>query len=288
MTSPALPPDNHVHSEFSWDTAGRTSMEAACRSAVELGLPSVAFTEHLDLTPWFVPRSALGMFPRSGADYLDGDSTFHAPPIELGAYFESVERCRARFPGLRILTGVEFGEPHWYAPELAALLAGGRFERVLGSLHSLVIEGTQRVVDEWFHTDHVNGEAEDASVRAYLAELTRMADADGGFEVVAHIDYLVRQIHKAGRRHDPRRYEGEYRDALRALARSGRVLEINTRLPLDPLLVRWWYEVGGGAVSFGSDAHTPETVGHGFADAVAMAAAAGFRPQADVLDFWRR
>ena len=123
---------------------------------------------------------------------------------------------------------------------------------------------------------------------AYLAELARLADADGGFQVVAHIDYLARQIRQAGREHDPRPFEEEYRVAFSALARSGRVLEINARLPLDPLLVRWWYEVGGEAVSFGSDAHTPEAVGRGFADAAAVAQAAGFKPQDDPCDFWRR
>jgi histidinol-phosphatase (PHP family) len=288
VTALPLPPDNHVHSQFSWDTAGRTSMEGACRRAVELGLPSIAFTEHLDLTPWYVPPDSLEMFPRVGADYIGEDSTFRAPALDLDGYFESVERCRARFPSLRILTGVEFGEPHWFGAELAQLLAGGRFERVLGSLHSLEIAGVPRVVDEWFHNERVGGEAEAASVRAYLLELTRMAQTDGSFEVVAHIDYLVRQIEQSGRAHDPRPFEGEYRAALRALAVSGRALEINSRLPLDPTLVRWWYEEGGGAVSFGSDAHTPEAVGRGFAETAAVAEAAGFRPQADPLDFWRR
>ena len=87
---------------------------------------------------------------------------------------------------------------------------------------------------------------------------------------------------------DPREYEAEYREALTALARSGRVLEINSRLPLDPVLVRWWHEVGGDAVSFGSDAHTPDGVGRGFVEATAVAEAAGFRRGADRFDLWRR
>ncbi|MGD8486055.1 MAG: PHP domain-containing protein [Chloroflexota bacterium] len=288
MTGSALPPDNHVHSQFSWDAVGRTSMEAACRRALELGLPSVAFTEHLDLVPWYVPPVALDMFPRVGARYVGEDSTFRAPAVDLDGYFASIERCRSLFPSLRILTGVEFGEPHWFGRDLAELLARGHFQRVLGSLHSLEFEGRPRVLDEWFHTQAIAGEAEAAAVRAYLAELTRMAETGGGFEVVAHIDYLVRQIRQAGRDHEPRAFEAEYRETLSSLARSGRVLEINVRLPLDPLLVRWWHEVGGGAVSFGSDAHTPGGVGARFAEAAAVAEAAGFRPQADRFDFWRR
>ena len=39
-----LPPDNHVHTEWSWDAAAG-SMDETCARALELGLPSVAFTD---------------------------------------------------------------------------------------------------------------------------------------------------------------------------------------------------------------------------------------------------
>ena len=112
--------------------------------AVELGLPSVAFTEHLDLTPWFVPPEVLHMFPREGADYIDETSTFHAPAIDFAAYFESIDRCRTTYPSLRILTGLEIGEPHWFPAEVAELVGSGRFERILGSLHSARVDGRPR------------------------------------------------------------------------------------------------------------------------------------------------
>jgi len=288
MTSPSLPPDSHVHSQFSWDANGRTSMESACRAAAELGLPSVAFTEHVDLVHWYVPAAALEMFPRGGADYVEDDSTFRPRPVDFDGYFEELDRCRSLFPSLRILAGIEFGEPHWFGDELARLLDSGRFERVLGSLHTLRIDGRPRVLDEWFHSEGIAGEGEATSIRTYLAEVARMAETGGPFEVVAHIDYLVRQVHKAGRSHDPYAFEDEYRASLGALARSGRVLEINSRLPLDPILVRWWHEAGGGAISFGSDAHSPDAVGTGFRDAVERAEAAGFRRPHDPFDFWPR
>ena len=44
--------DGHVHSEWSWDARSVGSMEATCARAVALGLPSVAFTEHVDFTPF--------------------------------------------------------------------------------------------------------------------------------------------------------------------------------------------------------------------------------------------
>ncbi len=47
-----LPADNHVHTNWSWDTASSSRMELACARAVEMGLPGIAFTEHLDFTDW--------------------------------------------------------------------------------------------------------------------------------------------------------------------------------------------------------------------------------------------
>jgi len=48
-----------VHTQWSHDTGPQASMTAACTRAVELGLPAVAFTEHLDFT-------AAGRETRSG------------------------------------------------------------------------------------------------------------------------------------------------------------------------------------------------------------------------------
>jgi histidinol-phosphatase (PHP family) len=38
-----LPPDSHVHSQWSWDALAGSMVET-CRRAVDLELPSVAFT----------------------------------------------------------------------------------------------------------------------------------------------------------------------------------------------------------------------------------------------------
>lgn len=280
-----LPADDHVHSEWSWD-ADDGSMRSSCERAVQLGLPSIAFTEHVDLTSWAVPEEgarALGI-----SDRLGDDGCLHAAPLDVDGYLASIERCRAEFPDLRILTGVEIGEPHWWPEETAALLAGGRFDRVLGSVHSLPIDGDVRLVDEWYITAAVAAERDLAAQRSYLAESLRLVESTADFEVFAHIDYLTRQIVRAGRSHDPRELEDEYRAVLRALSSAGRVLEINTSIGLDPVILRWWHQEGGPAVSFGSDAHTGGDVGRGFVEAVASAEGAGFRRPDDALRFWPR
>src|SRR5262249_42433779 len=62
----------------------------------------------------------------------------------------------------------------------------------------------------------------------------------------------------------------------RALARSGRVLEINTKTPLASVdLVRWWRDEGGTAGSFGRDAHPPQRGGGRVQPARGVGAAGG-------------
>jgi histidinol-phosphatase (PHP family) len=126
-------------------------------------------------------------------------------------------------------------------------------------------------------------------MRTYLAGVVEMVSISGVFSVLVHIDYPVRTwpVERAGP-FDPVVFEDEFRWALRATAESGRALELNTRLPLSATILRWWHEEGGDAITFGSDAHLPALVGHGFADAVRLAEAHGFRPGRDPDNLWRR
>jgi len=59
-------------------------------------------------------------------------------------------------------------------------------------------------------------------------------------------------------------------------------------LPLHATVLRWWHEVGGQAVTFGSDAHAPDHVGRLFREAADTAAAHGFRPGSDPFGWWGR
>jgi histidinol-phosphatase (PHP family) len=276
-----LPPDGHVHTEWSWDAVAG-SMEQSCARAVDLGLPSIAFTEHADFTRWVIePELQLLMRPVN-AGRIGPDNRWNPPPLDTVAYLGCVARCRDQFPGLRILTGMELGEPHWHEAQVKALPHIGDFDRLLGSVHSLALDGP-RIVDHLFGTFEL-----DELMRAYLAEVLRLAESPAPFAVLAHIDYPLRYWPAQAGRFDAAAFEDEYRAALSALARSGRALEINTVVPLPAPIVRWWYEVGGAALTFGSDAHQPARVAREFTSAAAMAEAAGFRPGRYPHDMWRR
>ncbi len=255
-----------MHTEWSWD-APRGSMERSCERAIELGLPAIAFTEHAD---WALVHSG-----QHGVD--------------IHGYLDAVERCRTNFPQLRILTGVELGEPHWFPHETAELLAAGPLQQVHGSIHCIRIDGA--MVDASQFREHEDVDFRRA-VHEYFRETLALVESNQPFETLAHLDYPKRYWREGVPAYDEREYEAEIKAILKAAARSGRVLEVNTTrghtLCPDLTVVRWWREAGGQAVQYGSDAHQPDKVAEGFKIATQMVESAGFKPAKDPTGLWRR
>jgi len=275
-----LPADSHVHSQWSWDALSG-SMEASCAHAIEIGLPSIAFTEHADFTRWSIPADGVAAMPEQFQQLVRPDGLFHPPPFEVAGYAKCLDRCRVRYPQLRILSGVELGEPHWHLAESAKLLGEYEFDRIVGSVHSITKEGASLVVDRSFATHDAND-----VVRSYLSEVLCMIRSSDQFTILGHVDYPLRAWPATAGPLAPDRFEDEFRAVLAALAESDRTLEVNTRMLPPFALLTWWREVGGKSLSFGSDAHEPAGIARDFATATAMAEAAGFR--ADGVDLWAR
>jgi histidinol-phosphatase (PHP family) len=254
-------------------------MDGACARAIEMGLPGVAFTDHMDFTPWRVDADELEGFDHLKA-FVVGD-TLRPPGMDVEGYLRCVDRCRETYPDLRILTGVELGEAHRHGGAAAELLGAGRFERVLGSLHTLQVDG------EFFEPPGLFRQWSAARViREYLAEVCRMIEGSDAFSILAHITYPLRYWPTTADAFDPVEFEHDFRQALRMLADSNRALEINTTDRFSPQIVRWWRDEGGQALMFGSDAHDPGELGRRLAEAVEFVEAQGFRAGAYPHDFW--
>ena len=321
MPDPPPVPDRHVHTEWSWDAA-HGDMMATCARAVELGLPAVAFTEHADFNAWVSEAAGAAGLPRAAGstkdaghgghqrapdrwDWSQGHLPGHRWPVrvpvnptrsgdlDIAGYWEAIDRCRAAFPGLRIESGVELGEPHLFPDQCARLLAHRPLDRVLGSMHTVVVDGETVDISV---PEALSPERAAPRFRRYLIATRELVESGAPFAILTHIDYPKRYWPHATVKFDERDFEEEYRAVLVALARSGRALEVNSSRAMGPprgpcpgpLPLRWWHEVGGEALSFGSDAHRPEDLGAGLRDAVAVAEAAGFRPRSAPLQLWRR
>jgi histidinol-phosphatase (PHP family) len=258
--------DLHVHTEWSHD-APDGSMEETCRRAVEMGVPALAFTEHEELDP-------------------------SVPHLDVPGYLESVERCRTLFPSLRILSGIELGQPHRFPIEAKSRLGSYSVDLILGSVHRILMDG--RIVEVEEETLAVFGARE--TVRAYFREMLEMVEHQTDFAVLAHIDYVKREWPHAEMAYEEADFEEEYRTVLKAAATRGTALEINTDREGSfdygpcprPVVVTWWREAGGEAVTFASDAHEPESICKDFALAAGIAESAGFRPAPHDFGFWLR
>jgi histidinol-phosphatase (PHP family) len=255
-----------VHTEWSWD-APLGDMERSCERAIEVGLPAIAFTEHAD---WAIVH--------------EGQHS-----VDIAGYHDAVDRCRARFAGLRILKGIELGEPHNFPRETAEVLAAGPLDQVLGSVHSVRMDGQLLDASQFNQMAPVEFAA---AVREYFRETLALVESNQPFETLAHLDYPKRYWLEGAAPYREEDFEAEIRAVLSTAAKTGRVLEVNTTrgriLCPDIKVVRWWRQAGGQAVSFGSDAHQPDKVAEGFKIATQMVQAAGFKPAKDPMALWRR
>lgn len=282
----SLTADAHVHSEWSWDAgsdaASAGAMRRVCDRATRIGLPAVVFTEHLDFEDaWRVDGGDIGEHAQK---YVDDTGYVRLPTFDIDGYLDAVERCRHDYPELRILTGVEFGQPHLWEERATALLSRGVIDRINGSLHMLPFDHGDRTEP----TTLYRYQPADQVMWAYLDEIPRLVAGSDSFEVFTHIDYAARSwpVQTAGP-FDPRKFEEGFRTAMRALASSDRALEMNTRR-LWSWIPQWWAEEGGRTVSFGSDAHDAASLAANFPEAMAMLEHFGFQPGARPEDLWTR
>jgi histidinol-phosphatase (PHP family) len=271
-----LPADNHVHTQWSWDTPADASMARSCEQAIALGIPVVAFTDHLD----FLSFTAADRIASEG---LDPHRYSRMRLLDTDGYLASVAECRDRYPGLRILTGAEIGEAHLFDVSASAAVTAAGLDRILGSVHAIPLDGRLTAAEDIFRLLPA-----DEAMRRYFAEVIRLIEGSDLFQVLAHLDFARRSWPTRAGPYEEKAFETEYRAVLGALAASGRALELNTKSPLAQVeLLLWWREAGGSTLSFGSDAHQPWRVGDKFREAVAIADAAGFAPGRDPFDFWR-
>ncbi|MGC9356303.1 MAG: histidinol-phosphatase [Anaerolineae bacterium] len=245
--------DLHVHTHHSCDAS--PTMAEMAEEALRRGLEGIAFSDHME---WVPEDEATG--------YLKPD-----------LYFAELEATRARYGDqLEILAGLEVGNSHQYLSEARDFLKAWPWDYVLGSAHWA--DG----LPMWQSVAFEDGM--EVAYARYFREVAALA-AEGEYDVLAHFDLVVRDSWALYQRTCPTEgYAADIREALRAVVERGKGLEVNTS-PMSKglsepspslMILRWYRELGGEILTFGSDAHRSPEVGQHFERARELALAAGF------------
>ena len=246
------PSDYHMHTPFCGHAHGGPADYIA--RARELGMDELAITDHAPAPDGYDSgnRMDINGFPAYAATvgaYRDGST----PVVRFGIEADYYEG------------GTAF---------LADWLPRQTFDIVLGSVH---------YIGDWpfDHPDHIASwnSKETAWVwQRYFELVARLADTRL-YDVVAHLDLPK----KFGHRADDALLREAAAPALDRLAAAGMSIELNTsglRRPCreiyPSLLLLTMAREREISITFGSDAHTPEDVGRGFAEAVTLARQAGY------------
>jgi histidinol-phosphatase (PHP family) len=221
---------------------------------VAVGLQEIGFSDHNPM-------------PRDGFD------NWRMNLADLDAYVEKVEKARRDFPQLTIKLALETDYLPGYEDWVRDLAARHPWDYMIGSVHYVseawAIDDPQRV-SEWKHRQPLD------VWTAYFERLA-MAAESGLFEIIGHADLCKKFCFYPTEDCTPL-----FRRFLQAARKSGVCVELNTaglrkdcrEIYPSPAIVRLAAELGV-PISFGSDAHAPEEVGMGFAEAVQLARTCG-------------
>lgn len=260
--------DLHIHTRLSID--GTESVDAMCAAAVKNRLGAIAITDHWD---GFPP----GMKDAGYAPHFMDARDFYK--LHEQEFLSELAAAREKYKGsLRIVYGIEFGQPQMNLPETRELLDSRNFDFILASEHLC-----GEYIDYYaLDYDKVNIDELMRECLALELEVVRSGFADS----LAHIDQPVRRMEKTEFDVSLMDYRDEIAELLREMVNRGIALEINThglrnwyrRVSPPEWALRLYYDLGGRLVTLGSDAHNVRDVGAGIMDAVVMAKNIGLIP----------
>lgn len=243
--------DCHLHTEFSTDS--ETPMRAQAERALELGIPAICVTDHMDM------------------DYPQGEFW-----LDTDRYMEAVRRLQEEYRGrLEISFGVELGLMEHLRARQEEYLKKYPFDFVIGSVH--LIHGEDPYNGELFRKY-----GDDEVFREYFRLSHRLLADAPSIQSWGHLDYVVRYGQNP-EIYSYRKYADEIDAVLKLLLEKGIALEVNTagfrtlgRTNPEPDVLRRYRELGGELITVGSDGHQPEYLGYRFRETEELLRSCGF------------
>ncbi len=253
--------DTHVHSDNSFD--GESSVIEICEAAVKKGINTVVITDHME-----APEIRLG-----------DKSVYGNARKSIAQSVADVEKHSGKYEGkLRLLKGMELGEP-MHIPKLTKkALEIADFDFILASVHNLKDEEDFYYLE--YNENNVGGLLE-----RYFDEILDTAE-NAEFDSLAHLTYPLRYIYeRTDIKPDINKYSEVIDKIFKALIKRDKALEVNTSGLFKPIgttlpdinLVRRFKELGGKYVTVGSDAHNANDLGKGVEKGIELVKTCGFK-----------
>ncbi|MBP7936527.1 MAG: histidinol-phosphatase HisJ family protein [Phycisphaerae bacterium] len=248
--------DQHLHSANSVDS--RSDPSEVVRAAIGAGLAGVTFTEHYD------PH----------------ESEWDVCIYDYERIAQAVAVLREQYGDqIFIGHGIEVDYQRERMPYILDHLTSHRFDLVILAVH--FFDGRAL-----HHREHWGSLSPDAATRAYLATVLEAAqlalelDRRGQrpFDVLAHLDLVKRYTQRYFGCYDVASHQAAIDSILQTCLAANLIPELNCSslrqslpetLPAD-WAVRRYAELGGRAMTLGSDAHALEHVGAGLNEGAAI------------------
>ena len=198
-------------------------------------------------------------------------------------YFKMLTKVREEYRGkLNVRIGVELGlQPH-LGNAYEKLAGEYPFDFVIGSLH--LVQGMDPYYGKVFE-----GKTDGEVYRQAFRETLHCLEKVSSFDVLGHLDYVVRYGKNKAQEYSYRAFSDEIDEILKKVISAGKGIEMNMggiKYGLGfanphPDVLKRYRELGGEIVTVGSDAHRPEHVAYDFEEAVEILKSCGFHYYAE-------
>ncbi len=235
--------DFHMHTKFSADSSA--PLHAQIEQAIILGMEEICITDHHD---------------------YDADSHGLKFLLDFGRYLPDVcQAAKTYADQIHVGCGIELGLQKHIGAYLDNLVSSYPFDFVIGSCH---------FIDTYdpYYPEYFEGRDECESYRRFFEVTLSRIQALDCYDVLGHLDYVVRYGPNKNRRYSYNAYQDYIDPILKTLIHKGKGLECNTGglkyglghpNPAEDVLRRY-RELGGEVLTIGSDAHAPEHIGYNF------------------------
>ena len=240
--------ETHCHSVYSGDVdkARGGTIDRLYARAAELGLGSLAVTDHLE-----IDQTMGNIFP----------------PLDNDGIRRDIYAAKEKYKGkVEVVYGVELAQACHKMRKTQEILNEYKYDYIIGSVHCV------RNFPDFSDMEYpaVSDQVLAHSWELYLAEMREMVEW-GGFDTPAHITYPYRYFHRHGREGVIKVFEKgreQFEPVLKMIIEKGIALEVNTSglrqndgctFPHTDL-IKFYRELGGELVTVGSDAHYPRDI----------------------------